>query len=105
MIGKPIQVKILRYSPEHKGKKIEKFEIPYSSGMTVQILLRHIFENIDPTLAFRDFRCGRGSCNACLIKVNGKVKKSCETAVHIGQEVLLEPASDRVIKDLVIQFD
>lgn len=105
MQGKRIHAKIIRYSPGDKAKKVAAFEVPYSPGMTVQIMLRYIYENMDPTLAFRDFRCGQGICNTCRIKVNGKIIKSCETLVEAGEEMFLEPAGDRVIKDLVTQFD
>jgi len=100
-----VHVKIFRYSPEDKRERIDAFEVPYTPAMTVQTLLRHVYENLDPTLAFRDFRCGRGICNTCRVKVNGKVIRSCETLVQKGQEILLEPSNDRIIKDLVTRFD
>jgi succinate dehydrogenase/fumarate reductase-like Fe-S protein len=105
MEQRPVRVKISRYSPEDKRQRIDTFEVPHAPGMTVQALLRHLYEDLDPTLAFRDFRCGRGVCNTCLIKVNGKVRRSCETLVPRGQELLLEPPNSRIIKDLVVQFD
>jgi len=104
MKNKSINTRILRYSPVER-KRFDEFEVPYRSGMTVQSLIRNIFEYLDPTLAFRDFRCGKATCGACLIKVNGKVRRACETPIQAGEQVLLEPASNRVIKDLVIQFD
>ena len=105
MEEKLIHAKVHRYSPGDQERRYDLFKVPHSLGMTVQILLRYIYENLDPTLAFRDFRCGQGICNTCQIKVNGKVIRSCETPVQSGQEVLLEPANDRVIKDLVVQPD
>jgi succinate dehydrogenase/fumarate reductase-like Fe-S protein len=100
-----IHAKIFRYSPEDKASRVDRFKVPHSPGMTFQTMLRYIYENIDPTLAFRDFRCGKGICNTCSIKVNGKVIRSCEKPVQPGEEVLLEPANDRIIKDLVVQLD
>lgn len=100
-----IHGKISRSSPGDQGKRIDTFEVPHSQAMTVQTMLRYIYENIDSTVAFRDFRCGRGVCNTCRIKVNGKIIRSCETPVQPEQEVLLEPANDLVIKDLVVRFD
>ncbi len=100
-----VHAKVFRYSPEDGENRIDSFEVPHARAMTVQTLLRYIYENLDPTLAFRDFRCGRGVCNTCRIKVNGKLIRSCETPVQLGQEVLLEPANDRIIKDLVVEFD
>ena len=73
--------------------------------MTVQTLLRYIYENLDPTLAFRDYRCGSGLCNTCLVRVNGKTKRSCETLVPQGEELQIEPASGRVIRDLVTELE
>jgi len=100
-----IRAKVFRYSPGEKKETLDTFEVPYTEGMTVQILLRSIYENIDPTLAFRDFRCGQGICNTCRIKVNGRAVRSCETLVRPGEEILLEPANDEIIKDLVTQPD
>jgi len=105
MEKKVIRAKVLRYSPEDHVKRIDTFEVPHSPGMTVQVLLRYIYEKMDPTFAFRDFRCGQGICNTCRIKVNGKVTRSCETSVQEGGEVLLEPANDQIIKDLAVQPD
>ena len=100
-----VHVKISRYSPENNDARIEEFEVPYTKGMTVQTMLRYIHENLDPTLAFRDFRCGQGVCNTCRVRVNNKTIRSCETLIHPGEEALFEPAPGKVIRDLVIQFD
>ena len=105
MEQKLIKAKISRYSPQNKAKRIDTFELPFSAGMTIQVLLRYIYENLDPTLAFRDYRCGRGICNTCRIKVNGKVIRSCQTLTELDQEVFLEPANNKVIRDLVIRYD
>lgn len=105
MEEKRIYAKVFRYSSEEKEKRVDRFEVPPSPGMTVQILLRFIYEQIDPTLAFRDFRCGQGICNTCRIKMNGKLIRSCKTLVHAGEEILLEPADGKVIKDLVVQVE
>lgn len=102
---KVIHTRILRYSPDKHERTVDSFEIPFSSGLTVQVLLRYIYENLDPTLAFRDYRCGRGICNTCRVKVNGRVIRSCETLVELEKDLFLEPAGSQVIKDLVVQYD
>jgi succinate dehydrogenase/fumarate reductase-like Fe-S protein len=99
-----VSVKISRSSSQDKEKRLDAFEVPYAKAMTVLSMLRYVYENLDPTVAFRDFRCGRGVCNTCRVRVNSKVKRMCETAVLPGQEILLEPAPGKVIKDLVIEF-
>lgn len=96
-----MHVKILRYSPEGGEKKIDTFRVPHQPGMTVQTLCRYIYENVDSTLAYRDFRCGYGICNTCRIKLNGRAVRACETLINPDEEVLLEPANERIIKDLV----
>ncbi|MBW1840798.1 MAG: hypothetical protein JRI75_03275 [Deltaproteobacteria bacterium] len=100
-----VYVKVSRSSFIDKEKRIDDFEVPYAKAMTVLSMLRYVHENMDPTLAFRDFRCGRGVCNTCRIRVNSKVKRMCETPIQPGQEILLEPAPGRIIKDLVIEFN
>ncbi|MEW6265101.1 MAG: 2Fe-2S iron-sulfur cluster-binding protein [Thermodesulfobacteriota bacterium] len=100
-----IPVKVARSAEADGPARVDSFQVPWTAAMTVQTMLRYIFENLDPTLAFRDFRCGRGVCNTCRVKVNGAVKRSCETPVNPGVEILVEPASSRVIKDLVVAFD
>lgn len=105
MEEKVIHARIFRYSSEDGVSRADTFVVPYSPGMTFQTMLRYIYENADPTLAFRDYRCGRGVCNACSIKVNGKVIRSCQAPVQAGVEVFLEPANDRIIRDLVVELD
>lgn len=105
MPEKYVYVNVARYSPAEKRRWVDAFEVPFRTGMTVQVLLRYIYECLDPTMSFRDYRCGRGICNTCRVKLNGKTVRSCETLVQPGQEILLEPASNRVIRDLVIRWD
>lgn len=99
-----IRVKVARSSYQDKEKRIDVFEVPHARAMTILSMLRYVCEYMDPTLAFRDYRCGRGICNTCRLKINGKVKRMCETPVRPGEEILLEPAPGPVIKDLVIDF-
>ena len=105
MNNKTVSVRILRYSPEESESKMAAYEIPYSDGLTIQVLLRYIYEHLDPTLAFRDFRCGRAVCNTCRVKLNGKVVRSCETIISPGQDIYIEPAGKKVVKDLVVDYD
>ncbi len=104
MNDKIVNVKIARSSVADEEKKIDIFEIPHAKAMTVLSMLRYVNEHLDPSVAFRDFRCGRGVCNTCLVKVNGKTKRMCETPVQPGADLLLEPAAGVVIKDLIVDF-
>lgn len=74
--------------------------------MTVLMVLRHIFKNLDPTLAFRDYECYQGVCMSCQMIVNGKIVRACSTMVEPGEEFTVEPLSGHpLIKDLVVSFD
>ncbi len=100
-----IHVKVSRGVPGAIERKVDVFSVPRSPCMTVQTLLRYIHENLDPTLSFRDYRCGSGLCNTCLVRMNGKIARSCLTLVPHGDVVEIEPASGRVIRDLVTEFE
>jgi len=104
MDDKIVKVKIARSSSTDEEKKIDSFEVPHAKAMTILSMLRYVNEYLDSSVAFRDFRCGRGVCNTCLVKVNGKAKRMCETPVQPGADILLEPARGLVIKDLVVDF-
>jgi succinate dehydrogenase/fumarate reductase-like Fe-S protein len=99
-----VRAMIWRGSSEGAGNRRDMFFVPYSSSMTVQTLLRYIHDNFDPTLAFRDYRCGNGLCNTCVVKVNGRKRRACETLLRPGEDVRIEPAGGRVIRDLVTEL-
>ena len=104
MNDKIVNVKIARSSVADEEKRIDTFEVPHAKAMTILSMLRYVNEYLDPSVAFRDFRCGRGVCNTCLVRVNGKAKRMCETPVQPGVDILIEPAAGVVIKDLVVDF-
>lgn len=97
--------KVYRFNPEvDKAPYYDTFEVEVrpEERMTVMNLLEYIGNNLDGTLSFYMHSvCGQGICGRCAVKVNGKVKLACNT-VLTGEDVTLEPASDKVVKDLVI---
>lgn len=99
-----IEVKVFRYDPETDDcPRYETHEVPTEEPKTVRTLLRYIRDNYDPTLAFRDHICFKGTCSNCLIRANGKSAKACSTRVEPGESVLVEPILvNPVIKDLVV---
>ncbi len=105
MTDKHVRAKVFRQSARNRLRRIDTFNVPYRKGMTVHTLLQYIYEHSEPSLAFRDYRCGRGICNACRLRINGRVSRSCERLVRPGEEVLLEPINDRIIRDLVVEGD
>lgn len=82
----------------------QNFEVPYFDGMTMLVALRYVHENLDSTLAFRNNHCGRGVCTTCLMKVNGKNVRACCFQVENGDSYKVDPANNKVIRDLVVEF-
>ena len=67
--------------------------------------LKYIRDNIDETLAFRDYCCGCAWCMSCLMMVNGKGSRTCSWLLKPGESLTVEPMQGNpVIKDLVVDF-
>lgn len=103
MEEKTVTARISRFDPtadEEPG--FQEYTVPYQPGMTVLSLLRDIYDELDPALAFRDYRCGRGICGSCRVRLNGKPVKACCTTLDGESPVVVEPVNDRVIRDLTV---
>ncbi len=96
-----MKVKIKRF---REGEfRIEEYEVDADERNTVLDVLIKIKEEKDPTLSFRAM-CRSSICGTCAVKINGVPKLACNTRVE-GDEILIEPLNDRVIKDLVVEHD
>ena len=102
-----ITASIYRNDPQkNSAPKYDIFQFEPRHPMTVLLVLRHIFRNIDATLSFRDFECYEGACTSCTMLVNGKRARACSVIVEPGEQITLEPLPGReLIKDLVVAFD
>jgi succinate dehydrogenase/fumarate reductase iron-sulfur protein len=106
MPGGVIKAKILRFDPD-KDKKpcFQDYEIPVERQVTVHELLNIIHKDYDGTLAFRTFKCYKGMCSTCIVRLNGKNVRSCATPVEQDSEIEIEPVkTGDVIRDLVVDF-
>lgn len=105
VVGK-IVARVFRFNPEEdRHPSYRTYEIETETPMTVQRILKHIHENADPTLAFRDYACISGVCGCCLVKANGSLVRGCQRRVDPGEEVLIEPQDGHpVIRDVVTDF-
>lgn len=103
---KIIQVMIKREDPlAGRGALWETYKIYSAREMTILEILNEIYENLDSTLAFRPYRCGRRICRSCEVKLDGKIVRGCATLLSPGRNYLLEPAQEEtLIKDLVFDF-
>ena len=97
------KVTVYRFDPDKDTEpRYDVFEnVPYTA-MRVSDVLNYIYQNIDSSLTFR-YSCRMGLCDACLMKVNGKVEVACKTPAE--KEMLIEPVDKFVVlKDLVVDF-
>lgn len=106
MSNKPVSLKIFRYDPDTDRVPFYKtYEVPWNEGLLLLTAVKYIRDNIDETLAFRDYCCGCSWCMSCLMTVNGKGMRTCSRVIYPGESILLEPMKGfPVIKDLAVDF-
>lgn len=76
------------------------YRVPAGERTTVLEALMHIYEHIDPTLAFR-FGCRFNKCGLCAVEVNGRPRMGCFTEVREGMKIA-PLARMPVARDLVV---
>ena len=98
-----MKIRIRRSDPRQGQPSFwQEYDVPVRPGeLTVMQLLDHIADYRDGSLAyFRHSACMHGICGRCRVKVDGKVRLAC-LWVPVGEEVVLEPAGEPVLRDLV----
>ena len=96
-----INLSIRRYDPDKDGEPVwADYAVTAGERTTVLEALMHIYENTDPTLAFR-FGCRFDKCGLCAVEVNGKPRMACFTEVKEGMKIA-PLAGMPVVRDLVI---
>jgi succinate dehydrogenase/fumarate reductase iron-sulfur protein len=96
-----INLSIRRYDPDKGGEPVwVDYIVPAGERTTVMEALMYIYENTDPTLAFR-FGCRFDKCGICTVEVNGKPRMACFTEVKEGMKIA-SLAGMPVVRDLVI---
>jgi len=101
-----VRVKIDRYDPEKNKNYIQTYEVPRGTKVRVLDFLNYIFDEFDPSLAYRRHLCNAKMCNGCMMMVNGKPRLVCWEVVPPEQnEITLSPLKrGKVLKDLVVDF-
>jgi succinate dehydrogenase/fumarate reductase iron-sulfur protein len=101
-----IQLKVFRYDPEtDRAPRYVNYQVPWKEGLLLLSALKHIRENLDDTLAFRDYCCGCSWCASCVMMVNGKGIQACSRPLNPGENLLIEPMwGFPIIKDLAVDF-
>lgn len=103
---KNVAITVSRYTAgRDKQPGYETYKVPVKGKMTILQALQYIYEEIDPTLSFRQYCCGIQYCNSCRMLVDGRPAHACLTLIE-KEEYLLEPLKGyKVIKDLIVEGD
>ena len=106
MTDNMVKVNIKRYDPERDTRYVQTYQVPRGSKVRVLDFLNYIFDEIDPSLAYRRHLCKARMCNGCMMMVNDKPRLVCWEVVSPEQnEISLAPMKERkVLKDLVVDF-
>ena len=104
---KMIQLSIRRASPAAgRAPGVQIYRVEAKGEMTILEILHKIYQQQDPTIAYRRYRCGRRICRSCEVRLDGKIVRGCATLLRPGESYLLEPARpSSLIRDLVFEFD
>ena len=98
-------VTVFRFDPTvDEEPRHEAYTVPTEvwDGHKVIDVIRYIYENFAPGLAFRE-PCGIHVCGSCTIMVISKPVLACD--VFAEKEMLIEPLpKHRVIKDLTVEM-
>lgn len=102
-LNRTVEITIRRGEPisgESTGDSV--YTLEYQEGVTLHDALLYVYREMDPTIAFRPYRCNKGVCMSCLVSVNGKRQQACTTFLNPDDRVLVEPNIGRpVVRDLV----
>ena len=101
-----VHLKVFRFNPGvDTAPYYSAYALPWTEGLTLLAAIRKIYLTADPTLAFRNYYCGRGLCSGCRVTVNGVVKKACHVVLEPQAEYKVEPLKGHpIIRDLVVDF-
>ena len=106
MSDKSVTLKIFRYDPAvDQAPTYKIYKVPWQEGMLLLPSIKYVRDNMDETLAFRDYCCGCSWCMSCLMMVNGKGMRTCSRVLHPEESIILEPMRGfPIIRDLVVDF-
>ena len=107
MDEKMVKVNIERFDPETDKNYTQSYEVPRGTKVRVLDFLNYIFEEMDPSLAFRRHLCNARMCSGCLMMVNGQPRMVCWEVVSPEQSeiTLARLKGKKVFKDLVVDFE
>ncbi|MFQ6111750.1 MAG: 2Fe-2S iron-sulfur cluster-binding protein [Nitrospinota bacterium] len=105
MAREEVRLRVFRFDPNGAEKPTySSYTIP-GSGFSLLSALEFIYENLDSSLAFRNFCCYQLICGSCLLRLNGSHVKGCAAVLKAGRSYTVEPPSGfPIIRDLLVDF-
>jgi succinate dehydrogenase/fumarate reductase-like Fe-S protein len=106
MINEMVQLKVFRYDPSiDRAPAYKTYDVPWKEGLLLLSAIKYIRDNLDETLAFRDYCCGCSWCMSCMMTVDGKGTQTCSRPLKPGESLVVEPIKGfPIIKDLAVDF-
>jgi succinate dehydrogenase/fumarate reductase-like Fe-S protein len=106
MINETVQLKVFRYDPSiDRAPAYKTYDVPWKEGLLLLSAIKYIRDNLDESLAFRDYCCGCSWCMSCMMTVDGKGTQTCSRPLKPGESLVVEPIKGfPVIKDLAVDF-
>jgi succinate dehydrogenase/fumarate reductase-like Fe-S protein len=106
MSDAPVVLTIFRFDPgADRAPRYERYQVPWKEGLLLLGALKYVHDNLDETLAFRDYCCGCSWCASCLMTVDGKGIQTCTRPLKPGEALTVEPMwGFPLIKDLAVDF-
>ncbi|MDW7651758.1 MAG: 2Fe-2S iron-sulfur cluster-binding protein [Bacillota bacterium] len=77
---------VLHFNPAQKTMEPREYQVPSPPGATVLQALQYIYEELDPTLAFR-YGCRFDRCGLCGVMADGKPRLACKTKLATTAQV------------------
>lgn len=101
-----VTLTVFRFNPNVESTpRYAEYQVPWADGLSMLEAVRHVYEEVDGTLYFRNYHCSRGLCQACLLKINGKTQRSCHCILEKGAAYTVEPPEGySLIRDLGVDF-
>ena len=106
MNSEPVRLRIFRFDPatDH-SPRYEDYLVPWREGLLLLGALKYVRDNLDETLAFRDYCCGCSWCSSCIMTVDGKGIQTCSRPLKPGESLVVEPVwGFPIIRDLAVDF-
>ena len=106
MSNEPVLLKVFRYDPSiDRAPTYKSYQVPWKDGLLLLSALKYVRDNLDETLAFRDYCCGCSWCMSCIMMVDGKGMRTCSRPLKPRESLLVEPMRGfPIIKDLAVDF-